>query len=66
MSIGYIVTPEELREHMKNGGRAVFSVKLASGNDWAVTVDNFYEYEIVEDDILFDFEVLLLENSKEK
>lgn len=63
-SIGYIVSPEDLKAHMENGGAAVCSVRLSSGSDWTVTIETFSDYEIVADDIIFDYEIILLDNEK--
>ncbi len=53
-------TEAEILDCLKEGGKVVCSIRLQSGNDWVVTVENTDDYEIVKDDIIPDMEMTLL------
>lgn len=49
----------EILQHLKDGGRISCSIRLASGNDFTVTLNDEYDYEVVKDDIISNMEMVL-------
>ena len=49
----------EILKHFEDGGKVVCSIRLASGNDFAITLNDSYDYEVVKNDIIQGMEMVL-------
>lgn len=50
---------EEILSHFKDGGKVCCSIRLASGNDFTITLESADDYEIVKNDIILNQEMVL-------
>lgn len=49
----------EILQHLKDGGSIVCSIRLASGGDFAISINSLEDYEVLKDDIISNYEMVL-------
>lgn len=52
-------TEEQILAHFKDSGQVICSVRLASSNDFVITLTSKDDYEVVKEDIIPDREMVL-------
>lgn len=56
---------DEILKHLEDGEQIVCSIRLASGGDFTITITSVDDYEVVKDDIIPEYEMVIFRpNSK--
>ncbi|MBQ2639210.1 MAG: hypothetical protein IJF92_00385 [Bacilli bacterium] len=49
----------EIIQHLKDGGSLSCSIRLASGNDFTISINSLEDYEVIKEDIIPEYEMVL-------